>query len=140
MIEATYPSVKPKPFTSIGFVGGKWYTPQEHQQAIMRGISPEEYRRRDDIIREQSNQVKLQTGDTAYPHDAAGMGKYGACIVVGITRSYKEFPVTEKWKKNDMPYVMSFRPLTGPDKDSIILCTHQYLVKNKPTFEEATPA
>ena len=140
MIEQTFPSTRVKPFTSAGFVGGKWYTPQEHQQAAMRGITAEEYRRRDDIVREQSNQVKLQTGDTAYPHNAEGLEKYGACIVIGITRSYKEFPVAEKWKKNDMPFVVSFRPLTGPDKESIILCTHQYLVKTKPVFEEAKPA
>jgi len=140
MIEATYPSVRPKAFSSNGFVGGKWYTPQEHQQATMRGIYTEEYRRRDDDVREQSNKVKLQTGDTAYPTTADGLEKYGAVIVVGIQRSYKEFPVTEKWKKNDMPYVVSFRPLTGADKDSIILCTHNYLVKTKPTFEEAKPA
>jgi hypothetical protein len=138
MIEATYPSTKPKVFSTNGYIAGKWYTPQEHQQAAMRSITPEEYRRRDDIVREQSNQVKLQTGDTAYPHNKEGYEKYGSCIVVGITRSYKEFPVTEKWKKNDMPYVMSFRPLTGPDKNSIILCTHQYLVKTLPDFQEAT--
>lgn len=139
MIEATFPSIRPKPAPFTGFTNGKWYSPQEYQQASLRGISAEEYRRRDDIVREQSNLIKLQTGDTAYPHSKEGLEKYGACIVLNITRSYKEMPVTEKWKKNDMPFVMSFKPLTGPDKDSVILCTHQYLIKNKPTFEEATP-
>jgi len=140
MIEASYPSVRVKEPPLHGFVAGKWYSPQEHQQALMRGIKVEEYRRRDDIIREQSNKVKLQTGDTAYPTEQKGFNKYGAVIIVGISRSYKEFPVNDEWRENDMPFVVSFRPLTGKDKGSHILCTYNYLGKDKPTFEEAKPA
>ena len=136
MIEQSFPSVRPKPAPIHGFSGGKWFSLQEHAQANLRKISVEEYRRRDDVIRELTNSIKLQIGDTAYPHDEKGLAKYGQCIVVGISRSYKEFLPTEEWRKGDNPYVMSFKP--SSEKNSIIMCTANYLVKDKPTFESAT--
>lgn len=136
MIEQTFASIRPKVRVFGSFTGNKWYSPADHQQASLRKITPEEYRRRDDLIRELTNGIKFQIGDTAYPSEEKGLEKYGQCIVTGITRSYKDFLPTEEWRKGDNPFVMAFRP--EKDKSSTILCTANYLVKTKPTFESAT--
>lgn len=135
MIEQSFPSVRPKPIIkqTHGFVGGKWYSPQEHQQATLRGISPEEYVRRNRIVEQLANDFKMQTGDTCYPITASDYEKYGACMVVGITRTYKEIPPTEPWRKGDNPFLIQFKPST--DRNQVHMCTTNYLSKTNPHLE-----
>lgn len=106
------------------------FSPQDLAQAKARDISPEEYVRRNNIIKNLSDQVKLRPGDTAYPDSKAGYQKYGACIVIGICRSYKDFGFDETWPENDCPYIITFAPLN--DRKSHIHCTYHYLVAKNP--------
>lgn len=137
MIEQTFPSLRPvpKPFVSHGFSNGKWFSPQEHQQATLRGISPEEYVRRNRIVESLANAFKMQTGDTCYPVKAADYEKYGACLIVGVTRTYKEIPASEGWRKNDNPFLIQFKAST--DREQIHLCTTNWLSKTNPHLEKA---
>jgi hypothetical protein len=103
----------------------KYFTAQETAQAEMRGIEPEEYVRRDNIVKRLSSLVHLKAGDTCYPSTKDGYDKYGACFVVGVCRSYKDFSADSKWPKNDTPMIVSFASQKNPG--SHMICTHHYM-------------
>jgi hypothetical protein len=108
----------------------KHFTAHEVHQAKVRGITPEEYVRRNNIVQGLSAQVRLRPGDTAYPESKAGYQKYGACLVIGVCHSYKDFSFDDKWPDNDCPYVVTFTPLGN--REIHMHCTHHYLVAKNP--------
>jgi hypothetical protein len=130
MITETFASKRPKatywpttyPLTSNI---PKHFTAQEIAQAEMRGITPEEYVRRDNIVKRLSSLVQLRAGDTCYPSNKDGYAKYGCCFVVGVCRSYKDFSADSKWPKNDTPMVVTFASSLHPNQHMI--CTHHYM-------------
>ena len=126
----SFPSYMPAKETSDN---KPWYSPQEIAAAAARKITPAEYIRRDNIVKELATACPLQTGDTAYPHDKKGYHLYGACIVVGICRSYKDFSLDEEWPKNDNPFIVSFSSLNN--RKDIFLCTSNYLTKRNTHLE-----
>jgi hypothetical protein len=108
----------------------KNYSAHEIHQAEARGITPMEYVRRNNIIKDLSDKVRFKPGDTCYPETKAGYGKYGACMIVGICRSYKDFAFDAEWPENDFPMIITFTPLN--DRKSHIHCTWNYLVAKNP--------
>ncbi len=131
MIEETYESKRVKPVFVPAVIGGpKHFTAHEIHQAEARGITPEEYVRRNNIVKDQASKVWLRPGDTAYPESKAGYTKYGACLVIGICRSYKDFAFTDEWPKSDCPFIVTFAPLN--DRTTHIHCTYHYLVAKNP--------
>ena len=119
-------AIVPFAFTPIP----KHFTAFEINQAQARGITPEEFVRRNNIVQTLASRVALRPGDTAYPDSKAGYQKYGACMVIGVCRSYKDFAFDDNWPENDCPYVITFAPMN--DRGSHIHCTYHYLVHRNP--------
>jgi len=128
MIEQSFPSKRV--ITLPHQQESKFYTPAEYAQAHARKITVAEFVRRDDLVKKLSTECPLQTGDTAYPANKKGYEEYGAVIVVGITRSYKDFANDTTWPKNDNPMIVTFAPMN--DRKSHVFCTSNYLVKKNP--------
>jgi len=108
----------------------KHFTAFEVHQSSARGITPEEFVRRNNIVQNLSSQVAMRPGDTAYPDSKAGYQKYGACLIVGICRSYKDFAFDDEWPDNDCPMIVTFTPMN--DRKTYMHCTHHYLVHKNP--------
>jgi hypothetical protein len=129
MITQTFASKRPKPTywptTYTTTPTAKYFTPQEIAQAELRNIEPAEYVRRDNVVKRLASMCKLKAGDTCYPSTKDGYEKYGACFVVGVCRSLKDFSVDSKWPKNDTPMIVSFASQKNPGQHMI--CTHHYM-------------
>jgi hypothetical protein len=108
----------------------KYFTALEVNQATLRGITPEEFVRRNSIVQALASKVPLRPGDTAYPDNKKGYQQYGACMVVGVCRSYKDFSIDDDWPENDCPMIVTFAPLNN--RGSHIHCTYHYLVPKNP--------
>lgn len=132
MIEQFFASKRPKPkYVSTHYPvqqqGGGYYSPIEYQQARTRGITPMEYRRRDNLVTKCANECPFQVGDKGYPIDAKKYEKYGVCTILYVTRTYKDMGVDDEWPKSDNPFIIGFRPSVG--KGDTILCTNNFLSK-----------
>lgn len=99
------------------------------QLADAKKITVDEYMRRDKIVQELYATVKLKAGDTAYPVPISGYTKYGAVIVVGVCKTYKDFGEDGHWN-DDNPMIITFSPLK--QRDQHIFCTADYLVHRNP--------
>ena len=136
MIVQSFPSKRKPKYT--GYLppvtqqqqGPAWYTAQEYAQAKARGITTDEFVRRDNIVKQLATECEFQNGDTAYPRDKKGYTEYGAVLIVGICRTYKDFANDHKWPKNDNPMIITFAPLN--DRKQHIFCTTNYLSKKNP--------
>lgn len=130
MIEQTFASkrvIKPTPITKL-----PWYPstpPNIKALADAKGISIAEYLRRDKIVQELSATVKLKSGDTAFPVPAKGYADYGACIVVGLCKTYKDFSTDGHWN-DDNPMIITFASIAK--RGQHIFCTADYLVHRNP--------
>lgn len=124
---ATYPApvnLTPQPKEPTHF------TAHEIHQAKARGIEPAEFVRRNNIIKTLAEKVRFKPGDTCFPETKAGYTKYGACMIVGVCRGYKDFAFDAEWPENDFPMIVTFTPLN--DRKSHIHCTWNYLVSKNP--------
>jgi hypothetical protein len=132
MIVKSFASKRTKPIISYlpQPANPAWYTAAEYAQAKARNISVEEYVRRDKIVQKLATECPYQTGDTAYPSFKKDYMLYGAVLIVGVTRSYKDFSHDHDWPKNDNPMIVTFAPLN--DRKQHIFCTTNYLVKKNP--------
>jgi hypothetical protein len=81
------------------------------------------------IVQELYATVKLKAGDTAYPVHASGYAKYGASIVIGVCKTYKDFGTDGVWN-DDNPMIITFSPLKK--REEHIFCTADYLVHRNP--------
>jgi len=105
------------------------YSPEEIKQAKLRKITPAEYMRRNALVQKLSTECGMQTGDTAYPSIKKDYDEYGMVVVVGVSRSYKDFSYDHVWK-NDNPMVVTFAPLKN--RSQHVFCTSNYLAKKDP--------
>ena len=133
MIELTFASkrvVTPPPVLEMSKL--PWYPsipPNVQQLAEAKGITVPEYLRRDKIVQELYATVKLKAGDTAFPVNASGYAKYGASIVIGVCKTYKDFGTDGVWN-DDNPMIITFSPLKK--REEHIFCTADYLVHRNP--------
>lgn len=100
-------------------------------QAAMKKITPEEWQRRDNIIRVEANSVTYTKNASVYPHTWANFVKYGQCKIIGITDTYKDFTELE-WPANDVPYVIVARSFV---KDMGTLTTTAGFFTTKPPIQ-----
>ena len=59
--------------------------------------------------------------------------KYGACKIMHVVKDYRKIGPSEEWSKVDNPMIVSFYPLSSPNK--VINCTTNYLQVNMPVEE-----
>jgi hypothetical protein len=63
----------------------------ELERAKARGLEPEEYRKRVEIVTKASNSCIHQIGDTIWPIDKDEREKYGRCLITDICRHYDSY-------------------------------------------------
>ncbi len=134
MITQTFPSkikpLLPPPIVGAGVYqhkGAPWYTPTEIQQANMRKITPQEYVRREEVIRQKALACPFKIGDTVFPADRKDYEKYGAFLVSGVLASYKDTATDHEWAKGDNPLIVTLRSLK--DGNNVMFCTSTWLTK-----------
>lgn len=129
MIEQTFPS-KTDTVSVISKLPWIPHQPPNVQQlADAKSITIDEYMRRDKIVQQLYDTVSLRAGDTAYPISATGYAKYGAVIVIGVCKSYKDFGEDGVWN-DDNPMIITFSPIKK--RDEHIFCTADYLAHRNP--------
>lgn len=123
MIAETYTSKKVKIYQPYSVT--PFFTDKEVKAAIARKITPAEFVRRDNIVRDLYFKTKLEAGDTAYPVHPKAYQESGACYVVGVCKSLHDFSPDSKWPKNDNPMIVSFHSMEDPS--NTFVCTYDYL-------------
>lgn len=105
--------------------------PQDIARAIQFKITPAEFIRRDDIVRQMYLDTQLVVGDWCEPHSEAERTKYGKCQVKKLFRTYHDFPTlqAQEWPEDDMPLIVTAEPSIITDDINLILCTPKYLRK-----------
>lgn len=140
MITQSFPSLRPKPpvvvyppykYTPpLGPLGGpRKPTGWDVQKAEKFKITPEEFVRRDEIVRKMWRECNWREGDVLCPRGPQSRDKYGTNIKVeGIYRTYHDFHENEKWPSDDEPYIMTVRPERGANGGRIC-CTPDFLMR-----------
>jgi hypothetical protein len=113
-----------------------WFSEREKYQAKMRGITPAEYIRREQVVKDLFTACPYSANDTVYPSDPKEFKRYGAVRVLGICASYMMIDKDETWPKNDNPLIVTFQPLSNPK--NTMFCTVNFLDKKMPMPEEVT--
>lgn len=99
---------------------------QDKEKATQIGITPEEYVRRDNIVRNIWIKNMFKVGDVLDCYDKKDRDDYGNITVKQIFTNYSMFPLNEAkdWPKDDKPYTMTVKP---EKKEQLILCTPSWL-------------
>lgn len=94
-------------------------------------ITPEEFVRRDNIVRQQYLDCILQVGDVCEPVALASRELYGKCTIKKILRTYHDFTTASgiAWPEDDRPMIVEAEPEKKHDGTTLICCTPKYLQK-----------
>lgn len=135
MIQKSFQSKRPVPVYQppAHNYGTPWYSPKEIALATARKITPAEYVRRDNIIKELYGKCTFDTGDIMFPDDPKGYAEYGPVLIIGVCQSYSDFAPGDKWPKNDNPMIVTFCPVSN--KSQHVFCTVNYLTDKNPIVE-----
>lgn len=123
MIEETFASKRP----TVVYTPTKWHSARDVALARARGISVEEFTRRDEIVKELAKTVEVSLYGHGFPKAKKEFDTLGEVVVTGICRTYADFSKAEGWPDNDNPMIVSFYALK--DKSKNYFCTANYLVK-----------
>jgi hypothetical protein len=131
MIEVTYPS-KRKEVSSQKMLPppSRWNSPYELHQASLKKIGVSEWLRRENIVVEAWRLCQVNVGDTCWPASLKDYEKYGAFIVQGLYRSYRDMEDDYKWPASDKPLILTILQLKEP-KD-VLFCTVDWVAKRNP--------
>jgi hypothetical protein len=97
-------------------------------------ITPDEFVRRDKIVRQMFLENEFHVGEVLSPIKLGDREKYGNVSVRGIWKSYHDFPTAEAmaWPQDDYPYIMTVQPTAKQDDGTeLILCNATWLVRPK---------
>lgn len=99
-------------------------------QAHKKGVSIEEFVRRDKIVRDAAKGANyLRDGDVVYPHNKEEYAKYGKLVITYVLRSYADYEL-ERWDEKSAAMVIGARPERGSNGD--IVCTSGYVSRKEP--------
>ena len=99
---------------------GQWI----ERKAESRGITVDEYIRRDKLIREQVDACPLGINQIAYPIRKSEYEKYGALKIRHFILKLDDLPPTEKWPTSDRPMIISCEMVSTGE---VVTCTTNYL-------------
>jgi hypothetical protein len=134
MIQETYASKRPAQVYQPLATTSPYFTTKEIAQATARSITPAEYVRRNDIIKQLYTECPYDKDDIVYPANYSDYQKYGPVKIVGVCDDYSQFSFDTKWSKNDNPMIVTFVLLNDPDRT--MFCTTNYLQQTIPTNEQ----
>lgn len=141
MIINFYPNPnKPKPKThavpalQIGssVPNGTTYHPSYYDfMAKKKGVTVEEYMRRDAIVKQQLEKLNYREGDSVYPYSKTGYDKYGMCKIKGIYRTYASMEDDWPTQNMDIPFLVTAHPVMRPQE--VFFATVGYFKNHFPT-------
>jgi hypothetical protein len=104
----------------------------DRSRAIQFKVSPEEFIRRDNIIRQMYLDCYFNIGDVCEPVGIIAREMYGKCIIRKIFRTYHDFPTAQAidWPADDKPLIVTAEPERKPEDSNMILCTPKFLQKH----------
>jgi len=97
--------------------------------AKRKGITVEEFQRRDAIVRAEYAACKYKKDDVVYPFNKATYAKKGMVKVIGLYKSYDEYEDTS-WEKSDNAYIVTAAYV---DTGESLFCTVNFLQIEEPT-------
>lgn len=97
--------------------------------AKRKGITVEEFQRRDAIVRAEYAACKYKKNDIVYPFSKSQLEKKGMIKVVGIYKSYDEYEDTT-WNSADNAYIVTAAYV---DTGESLFCTVNFLQIDEPT-------
>jgi hypothetical protein len=124
MIEKSYPSKRI--VETYSYKQPAWNSARDVALAKARGISVEEFVRRDNIVKELAKAVEVELYGHGFPKNKKEYDSVGEVIVTGICKTYADFSRSEEWK-DDNPMIVSFYPVKNKNKS--YFCTANYLTK-----------
>jgi hypothetical protein len=141
MLTKTYPTLRPVP-TYPPVVYG--HPPQQQRHtfypdptrpnpaditwAAKFKITPEEYVRRDKIVRQMWAECPFHTNEVVSPKSQEGRDKWGTRLVVKqVFKSYFDFDEKDKWPNDDRPLIITAELQNG----NLVICTPDFLMKGK---------
>lgn len=100
-------------------------------QAEKKGITIEEFARRDHLVRDKAKEVAsgLYVGALVYPHSVSEYERLGAHRITQIYRTYADFE-TKEWDEDKWQYLVAARRIDSP---IITVATPKYFVTKEPT-------
>jgi hypothetical protein len=98
--------------------------------ATKKGLTLEEFRRRDAIVREEARLVTYFKGDVMYPFSHKEYVEKGKCRIQGIYRTYGEME-SDEWPAHDKPYIVTAHRMDTPGE--VFFTTGGYFVRHVPT-------
>ena len=144
MIVETYPSkrkpilkeilptlVKPAATPPVVMTGRP--NEQDKTRARQFMIEPEEFVRRDNIVRELFLNCNFRPGEVTRPLSETSFKIYGYLTIRGIFKSYHDFPTAEAtaWPKDDKPWTITCEP-TNKEEGELLVVTSEFLKPSSP--------
>lgn len=123
MIQQSFPSKR----LVTTYTPPAWNSARDVALAKSRGISVQEFVRRDAIVKECAKTVEVDLYGHAFPKSKKEYDALGEVIVTGICQTYADFSRNEEWPKNDNPMIVSFYAVK--DRSKSFFCTANYLTK-----------
>lgn len=108
----------------------------DKNRANQFGITPEEFVRRDMIVRQLFLDTAMfyKPGDVVECRSQKNRNDYGRINIRGVFKSYHDFPTAEAvaWPKDDIPYIFTVQP-EKTEMGDIVLCTADFFQVAKGT-------
>lgn len=101
---------------------------RDQNKADQFKITPVEFVRRDDIVRQAFLDCPWRPGEVLRPKNKADYLAYGPVTVRGVLKSYHDFHANDKWPDDDEPYIITVDSLNGT-KRTTVFCTSGWLTK-----------
>lgn len=106
-----------------------------------KGMTVDEWKRADAIIKTQAAVCKFKPGDHFYPPDFKGYVEYGECVVIGVDRDLKSINNFNDlvWTEDGRtPYIVHARTCEGKDdgRSMFFTCTVGYLCEKPPEVKQ----
>lgn len=101
----------------------------DRSRAAQFKITPEEFIRRDNIVRQMFLDCDFQINQRVTPVTDKSYDMYGYCVIRTIRRTYHDFTTKEgmEWPADDRPLTVAAEPTKKPDGINLILCTPGFL-------------
>lgn len=94
----------------------------DKDRAKQFGVAPEEFVRRDNIVRQLYLDNPFRCGEVVRASDEGVFATYGRLSIRQIYKTYHDFTTSEAkdWPENDKPYIIAAQPEKGEAK--LLLC------------------
>jgi hypothetical protein len=103
----------------------------DRDRARAFNITPEEFVRRDNIVRQLWLDCQFKPGELVRPKNNEKYEKYGRLHIRGVYKTYHDFSVlaSKEWPENDCPLIISASPDKGIDNNGLLLCAADSLAR-----------